>query len=63
MGVAVVISFLSHLQAEILGGGNYPLGPKGKPEITFEPSNPFFPPKYAKINASLAHGSEFRNSA
>jgi hypothetical protein len=43
IGVAVGISFLSHLQAEIQGGGvvSTPLGPQGKPEITFESSNPF----------------------
>ena len=36
MGVAVGISFLSLLEAEILGGWYpLPLGPSGKPEITF----------------------------
>jgi hypothetical protein len=43
IGVAVGISFLSHLQAEIQGGGGIhtPVGLQGKPEITFESSNPF----------------------
>jgi hypothetical protein len=44
MGIAVKISFLSHLQAEILGGGNHAplaIGFQGKLGITFEPRNPF----------------------
>jgi hypothetical protein len=38
MGIAVEMSFLSHLQAMRSGGGNHRLGPQGKPEITFEPN-------------------------
>ena len=52
IGIAVGISFLSLLEAEIIVVW-YKL-PQGKPEITFEPSNPFFTiflPEDAKMNA------------